>query len=333
MRTRRTNLVALIRSTGFLFVLGGLMSLSATVCFSQTRPQRLTTTQSEQTSPPPNRPPGEAPVVINTDLVTVTVRVTDRDGRHVSGLEKKAFTIYDDRVPQQIKFFSDADTPVSLAIIFDTSNSMSGDKIMRAREALVRFVETSHRADEYFLISFSDRAQLLLDRTRDPDAMLAKFTYVTPRGETALYDATYLGVEKVILGSRPRRAILLITDGNDTCSRYTLRELRQSLQESDVVVYAIGILAFSRSEASRGRMTLKELASVTGGKAFFPDNRSEMVEAFERIALELRSQYSIGYRPTDLTRERRWHRIKVELMLSDRSRLLVRSREGFYAPE
>lgn len=311
-------------------MLGGLVSLSTTVSLGQTQPQEPAA-QPPQTLPPLRQ--SDAPLVINTDLVTVIISVTDREGRHVSGLDQKAFTVYDDKVPQQIKFFSDADTPISLAVIFDTSSSMSGDKIMRARAALAQFVKTSHRSDEYFLISFSDRAQLLLDGTRDADALLEKFTYVRPHGETALYDATYLGVEKVAQGSRPRQAILLITDGNDTGSRYTFKELRRSLQESDVVVYAIGILAFSRSEARRGRTILKELASVTGGKAFFPDNRSEMVEAFERIALELRSQYSIGYRPTDLTRDRRWHRIKVELMLSDRSRLVVRNREGFYAPD
>lgn len=314
-------------------MLGGLVSLSATVSIGQAQQQSSTPTQAEKTSPPPLRPLGETPLVINTDLVTVIVSVTDRGGLHISGLDKTAFTVYDDKLPQEVKFFSDADTPVSLAVIFDTSNSMSGDKIMRAREALARFVETSHRADEYFLISFSDRAQLLLDRTLDSSAMLAKFTHVTPGGETALYDAAYLGVEKVARGSRPRRAILLITDGNDTCSRYTLKDLRQSLQESDVVVYAIGILAFSRSEARRGRTTLKELASVTGGKAFFPDDTAEMIEAFERIALELRSQYSIGYRPTDLTRDRRWHRVRVDLRVPDKTRLVVRNREGFYAPD
>ena len=333
MKTPRTNFGLLIRSRGCLFVLGVFVSLFATVSFSQSQQQRATPIQPEQTSPPPVRPPGETRLVINTDLATVTVSVTDREGRQVSGLDKGAFTVYDDKVAQQIKFFSDADTPVSLAVIFDTSDSMSGDKIMRAREALSRFVETSHRADEYFLISFSDRAQLLLDQTLDSSAMLAKFTYVEPRGETALYDAVYLGVEKVTRGSRPRRAILLITDGNDSCSRYTLKELRQSLQESDVAVYAIGIFGFSRSEARRGRTVLKELTSVTGGKAFFPDDMTEMIEAFERIALELRSQYSIGYRPSDLTRDRRWHRIKVDLMMSDKSRLVVRNREGFYAPQ
>ena len=105
----------------------------------------------------------------------LTVTVTDREGHHISGLDKRAFSIYDDRVAQQISFFSDSDTPVSLAIIFDTSDSMSGENINRARQALARFIETTHRQDEYFLISFSDRARLLLDRTRDADAVVDTF--------------------------------------------------------------------------------------------------------------------------------------------------------------
>ncbi len=331
MSTLCISLGSLFRITGPLFALAGLVAFSSTVSWAQSQRQR-STAQPATSSPSTVQLPGEARLVINTDLVTLIVSVTDRTGRHISGLDPRAFTVYDDKVLQEIKFFSDADAPVSLAVIFDTSNSMSGDKIMRARDALAQFIETSHRADEYFLISFSDRAQLLLDRTGDPDAMLAKFTYVRPHGETALYDATYLGVEKVSRGSRPRRAILLITDGHDTCSRYTFKELRQSLQESDAVVYAIGILAFSRSVARIGRMTLQELASVTGGKAFFPQNTAGMIDAFERIALELRSQYSLAYRPEDLTRERRWHRIKVEVKNEDSSRLQVRTREGAFAP-
>lgn len=333
MRIRRTTFAQVTRSTGILFVLVALMALSATVSLGQAGQRAPSATpQRAQTSPPPLRADNDTPLIVNTDLVTVGITVTDRDGRHISGLDKRAFTVYDDKLLQEIKFFSDSDTPVSLAIIFDTSNSMRGDKIMRARDALARFVETSHREDEYSLISFSDRVRLLLDRTRDPDAVLARFTYVQPRGETALYDATYLGVEKVTRGSRARRAILLITDGNDTCSRYTLNELRQSLKESDVALYAVGILANFRAEARAGRTTLKELASVSGGKAFFPISEAEMIEAFEQIALELRYQYSIGYRPTDLGGNNRWHRIKVEVSPPDRSQLRVRSREGVYVP-
>lgn len=286
-----------------------------------------------QSGPPPLTIENNTSLIINTNLVVLTVTVTDPEDRHISGLDKTAFIIYDDKVPQQINVFSDSDTPVSLAIIFDTSHSMNGEKINRARQALARFIETTHRQDEYFLISFSDRARLLLDRTRDADTVVDTFRYVEPRGETALYDATYLGIEKVSHGSRARRAILLITDGNDTCSRYTLDEVRRSLQETDVVVYAIGILAYSRIEARAGRRTLNELASMSGGKAFFPNSAAETIDAFERIALELRHQYSIGYRPSDLTADRRWHRIKVDVISNVGSRLRVRNRSGFYAPE
>ena len=333
MRMRHTDEYWLTQRWRLFLMVGGCIALWAiVVCGQSARRAPSATSEHAQTTTPQPSPNIVEPVVTNTDLVSVIVSVTDRDGRHVTGLDKEVFTVYDDKLPQEIKFFSDVDTPVSLAIIFDTSHSMSGDKVERAREALAQFVETSHREDEYFVISFSDRAKLLLDKTRDPDAMLAKFTYVRPHGETALYDATYLGVEKVVRGSKPRRAILLITDGNDTSSRYTLQELRRSLQESDVVLYAIGILAFSRNEARIGRNTLGELASVTGGKAFFPDGQVEMAEAFEQIALELRSQYSISYQPTDLTADRKWHRVTVDVKPANRSKLVVRNREGFYAP-
>lgn len=333
MKAQPNELPPVTRSMGLLLVLGGLVAASVSLTLGQRRQQVSSPSRPVQPSTAPSTLTEDVPVIINTELVTVMVSVTDRDGRHVSGLEKAAFTLYDDKYPQEIKFFSDSDTPISLAIIFDTSNSMEGDQFMRARTALAHFVETSHRKDEYFLIDFNDRVRLLLDGTRDHDALLAKLTYVKPHGETALYDATYLGVEKVSQGSHSRRAILLVTDGNDTCSRYKFKELQQSLEESDLVLYAIGILAFSRSEARAGRTTLKTLASVTGGKAFFPNNAAAMIEAFEQIALDLRSQYSLGYRPLDLTRESKWHRIKVEVKTPDSARLLVRSREGVYAPQ
>ncbi len=181
----------------------------------------------------------EQQIVINTALITLTVSVTDAAGNSVSGLDKRTFTVFDDKVPQEISFFSDEDAPASVGIVFDVSGSMSGDKIMRAREALARFIETSHHHDEYFLVDFNSRARLLLDKTRDSDAVLNKFTYVQPRGNTALYDAAYLGIEKVMHGVHTKRAILLISDGEDNNSRYTFKELRRRLQESGVVVYSI----------------------------------------------------------------------------------------------
>jgi Ca-activated chloride channel family protein len=274
-------------------------------------------------------------VITNTDLITFTVTVTDTYGRYVSGLGKNAFTVLDEKKPQEITFFSDDDAPVSVGVIFDVSGSMSGDKIKRARDALSKFIQTSHNSDEYFLIAFNSRAQLLLDKTRDGNAVLDKLTFVQTRNNTALYDACYLGVEKVQRGTHPKRALLLISDGQDNNSRYTFNELRRLLKESDVVLYGVGILSGSDAGSSmgmEGQGILDELASVSGGKAFFPRSNAEMDDIFEQIALELRHQYSIGYKPLNFTNDGRWHKIKVKVTPPrGLPRLFVRSKEGNYA--
>ena len=274
-------------------------------------------------------------VLINTDLITLTVTVTDTYGRYVSGLNKNAFSVFDEKQPQEITFFSDDDSPVSVGVIFDVSGSMSGDKIKRARDALSKFIQTSHDSDEYFLIAFNSRAQLLLDRTRDGNAVLDKLTFVETKNQTALYDACYLGVEKVQRGVHPKRALLLISDGQDNDSRYTFNELRKLLKESDVVLYGIGILSGSDAGSSmgmEGQGVLDELAGVSGGKAFFPRSAAEMDDIFEQIALELRHQYSIGYKPESFTNNGKWHKIKVKVTPPrGLPRLFVRSKDGYYA--
>ena len=278
---------------------------------------------------------GQGPVITNTDLITGTVTVTDTYGRYVSGLGKGAFTILDEKKPQEITYFSDDDSPVSVGVIFDVSGSMGGDKIKRARDALSKFIQTSHNMDEYFLIAFKSRAQLLLDKTRDGNQVLDKLTFVQTRNNTALYDACYLGVEKVQRGAHPKRALLLISDGQDNNSRYTFGELRRLLKESDVTLYGIGILSGSDAGSSmgmEGQGILDELASVSGGKAFFPRSNAEMDDIFEQIALELRHQYSIGYKPVNFTNDGRWHKIKVKVTPPrGLPRLFVRSKEGYYA--
>lgn len=274
-------------------------------------------------------------ILTNTDLVTLTVTVTDTYGRYVSGLNKNAFAIFDEKQAQDISFFSDDDAPVSVGVIFDVSGSMGGDKIRRARDALSRFVQTSHNSDEYFLIGFNSRAQLLMDKTRDGNAVLDKLMFVQTRNQTALYDACYLGVEKVQRGTHPKRALLLISDGQDNNSRYTFSELRKLLKESDVTLYAIGILSGNDAGSSmgmEGQGVLDELANVSGGKAFFPRTAAEMDDIFEQIALELRHQYSIGYRPPNFVSDGKWHKIKVKVTPPrGLPRLFVRSKEGYYS--
>ena len=246
-------------------------------------------------------------MITNTDLITLTVTVTDTYGRYVSGLSKSAFAIFDNKQQQEITFFSDDDSPVSVGVIFDVSGSMSGDKVKRARDALSKFIQTSHDSDEYFLIAFNSRAQLLLDRTRDGDSILNKLTFVETKSQTALYDACYLGVEKVQRGAHPKRALLLISDGQDNDSRYTFNEVRKLLKESDVTLYAIGILSGNDAGSAlgmEGQGVLDELSGVSGGKAFFPRSAAEMDDIFEQIALELRHQYSIGYKPESFLERR-----------------------------
>lgn len=291
-------------------------------------------------TPAPATPPAgqvgpDTPVVVDTDLVTLTVTVTDSYGRFVTGLDQSAFTVEDERAQQEILFFSDADAPVSVGVVFDLSGSMSGDKIARARDALARFMQNSHQSDEYFLIGFNSRAELLLDRTRDSDSVLNKLTFIETRGQTALYDAVYLGVEKLSRGTHRKRVILLISDGQDNNSRYTYSEVRRLLRESDVLVYAIGIVGSNDATSTLGlggQAILEELAGTSGGRAFFPRTTAELNEIFERIALELRHQYSIGYRPNNFVADGRWRRLRVRVRPPrGLPRLFVRSRDGYYA--
>ncbi|MDX6271842.1 MAG: Ca-activated chloride channel [Acidobacteriota bacterium] len=277
---------------------------------------------------------GDEQLIVNSDLITLNVTLTDMYGRFVTGLTKEAFTILDDKEQQDITFFSDEDAPVSLGVIFDVSGSMGKEKIARARDALKHFIETSHDGDEYFLIGFNHRSQVLMEKTRDADALLSKLTFVQTKGQTALYDACYLGMEKVTRGVHPKRALLVISDGQDNSSRYSFGELRRVLKETDVLIYAIGITDRDGHDTFdvQGQSILDELAGVSGGRAFFPDTAAEMNEIFERIAIELRHQYSIGYKPKSFVNNGKWHKLKVKVAPPrGLPRLFVRTKDGYYA--
>ena len=317
-------------------LLAGLaIVISLATASAQDRPEEI---PAKPTASPPQPKLGtelDGPVIVNTDLITLTVTVTDTYGRYVSGLNKNAFAILEEKRPQEITYFSDDDAPVSVGILFDVSGSMSGDKVKRARDALAKFIQTSHNSDEYFLIGFNSRAQLLIDKTRDGNAVLDKLTFVQTRGNTALYDACYLGVEKVQRGTHSKKALLLISDGQDNNSRYSFNELRRLLKESDVVLYGVGILGGGDAGSSlgmEGQGVLDEISNVSGGKAFFPRSDVEMDDIFEQIALELRHQYSIGYKPVNFTGDGKWRKIKVKVTPPrGLPRLYVRSKEGYYA--
>jgi Ca-activated chloride channel family protein len=271
-------------------------------------------------------------VHLGTDLVNVTVSVTDSYGRFVTGLSRDHFEIFDDKVKQQIAHFTDDDVPVSLGIVYDVSGSMK-ERIGRSIRALRRFIDTSHQDDDFFLIAFNDRANLAEDFTTSGEKIASHLMFVAPRGSTALYDAAYLGVEKVTQGRHKKRALLIISDGQDNNSRYSYKELRNRVKEADVQIYAIGITDPAvDSLAGYGRSVLEEMARMTGGRAFFPNayNEPELIEICTRIALELRHQYSLAFYPTDLDRQSKWHKVQVKLNPpKGLGRLSLNYREGY----
>lgn len=263
----------------------------------------------------PQKPTKDDKVTLGTDIVNVTISVTDSYGRFVTGLGKDHFEVFDDKVKQQIAHFTDEDAPVSLGIVYDVSGSMK-ERIGRSMKALRRFIDTSHNDDDFFLIAFNDRAKLIQDFTVSGDNVLGHLMFVNPHGSTALYDAAYLAVEKVQQGRHSKKALLIISDGQDNNSRYTYKELRNRVKEADVQIYAIGITdPASDSLAGFGRSVLEEITRMTGGRAFFPNayNEPELVEICTRIALELRHQYSIGFYPTDIASEAKWHKVQVKV--------------------
>jgi Ca-activated chloride channel family protein len=291
---------------------------------------------SPSASPTPSNATGVAneSVLVNTDLISFNVTVTDTFGRFVAGLKKDAFSVFDENRQQAISFFSDDDAPVSIGVVFDLTGSMSGEKVKRAKDALAHFFDTSLDRDEYFLVTLQGgRAFLTMDRTRDSKALLDSLTFVQAKGNTAFYDGVYLATERVQRGTYPKRAVLVISDGQDNNSRYTFNDLRKMLKESDVTIYSVGIEeSGSGSLALEGSGTLDEISGVSGGKSFFPRTSAEMDDIFEQIALELRHQYSIGYRPPDFVNNGKWHRIKVKVTPPrGMPRMSVRSKEGYFA--
>ncbi len=289
-------------------------------------------TAGTQETPKSAKPQDQTPAVkLGTNLVTVPVTVTDPYDRLVTGLRKEHFEIFDDKIKQEVAFFAEEDAPISIGIVFDVSGSMK-EKIGRARVALRRFIDTSHADDDFFLIAFNHMTSLAQDWSTGGEELLARLSLTEPSGRTALYDAAYLGVEKVRQGKHDRKAILIITDGLDNSSRYTYSQLRNTMKEAGVQIYGLGIFSFNnRNDETVGRSILEEITALTGGRAFFPDNPAELDDVITRIALELRHQYSVGFYPSNASHDHDWHRIRVRINPpKGLPRLTVRSREGYF---
>ena len=271
---------------------------------------------------------------VEANLVLVPMTVTDAANRLVTGLERENFYVYENNEPQTIRSFSTDDAPVTIGIIFDLSGSMT-TKFPRARRALSEFMRTSNPQDEFFVIAFNDRPSVVVDYTSNVEDVDARMVMLKPMARTALIDAVYLGVNKLKQAKYERKALLIISDGGDNRSRYTEGELRKAVRESDLQIYSIGIFDTyaPTQEEKEGPILLTDICEQTGGRLFRVTDVNELSDIASRISAELRNEYVVGYRPTDLRKDGNWRKLKVKLNPPPGlPQLSVHNRQGYYAP-
>jgi len=274
------------------------------------------------------------PIRKDVDLVLVPVTVTDPMNRLVTGLEKENFFLTDSGQPQEIRHFSSEDAPISLGVIFDVSGSMS-NKIDKSRDAVVEFFKTANPQDEFFLITFSEKPEVLADFTTSVEDIQSKLIYAMPKGRTALLDAIYLGMNRMRKAKYEKKALLIISDGGDNHSRYTESEIKSMVREADVQIYAIGLYDrdFKTPEEREGPQLLADISDVTGGRTFAIGSPNELADVATKIGIELRNQYVLGYRPSNPARDGKWRKIKVKLNPpKGLPPLHVYAKTGYYAP-
>jgi len=285
---------------------------------------------------PPDSPHPVTNLRVDSHLVLVPVSVCDPQNRPVTGLEKEHFKIFDDKVEQTITQFGMEDEPVAVGLVFDISGSM-GDKLRLSRMAASKFFDTANPDDEFFLVEFNDQPKVVVPLTRDYEDIQNQLTFAQSKGRTALLDAIFLGLHELKRSQKNRKALLVISDGGDNASRYTETEIRNTVRESDVLIYAMGVYeapgARGRSpEEAAGPGLLSELAEQTGGREYAV-NAMEMPDIAAKIGVELRNRYVLGYAPTDDQRDGRYHHVTVKLVPpKGLPPLKAYWRLGYYAP-
>ena len=262
-------------------------------------------------------------VSVDVDIVLIPVTVTNDRGQYIAGLEKQHFQVFEDKVQQEITYFSTEDAPMSLGIVLDSSGSMSSIS-EAARRNGGACMNMGTEEDEYFLIVFSDKLKVNTDFTTDLRKLRMQLTSVNSKGSTALYDAIYAGLAKVRDGVNPRKALVVVSDGYDNHSRYSGKNVRDALKETDVQLYLIG---------NEGDGGLTALAESTGGRSLSPRSRTfELGSICNEVVRNLKNQYLIGYHSTNALKDGKLRNVRVKLDPPSNLKLNVRYRTGYNAP-
>ena len=313
------------------FVLSFLLSLLAVA----------TSAQLPFPPPPQPLPPGQASgreqgstIKVNVSLVVLHTTVLDDRGRFVDGLKQEDFRVFENKVEQQLSVFRREDVPVTIGLVIDNSGSMR-DKRPRVNEAALTFVQASNANDEHFVVNFNDDYFLDLDKdfTNSVPELKEALERIDSRGSTALYDALIGSLDHAKKGTKDKKVLLAVTDGEDNTSHNSLEKTIREILKTDVVIYTIGLLSQeNKRSAKNARKALKSIAEASGGLAFFPENVEDAHEICEQVARDIRNQYTLAYYPTNTQHDGTYRTVSVDILAKGRGKLAARTRNGYYAP-
>jgi Ca-activated chloride channel family protein len=281
-----------------------------------------------------------------SDLLKLTVTVATEKGGFVTGLTKDDFAVWEGKTQHEIKYFSSNDLPASVGVLVDVSGSVKPQTVELAKHAVEQLVQQSRAENEYFITEFGVNARDLVEWTQDAQTITEGLNKLgtgngakqkpKPQGQTALYDTCVAALKKVAEGKHSKRVLLIISDGQDNSSRHTLNQLKQLVKESDALIYGINV--FERYDMSEafiiGHSILDELALISGGRAYVSEGRKQVAAVVERISMELRHQYVVGFMPANAAQRGKWNKVKIKVTPPDATlgNLSVRSREGYFSP-
>jgi len=313
------------------------LAIAFCLAFSATAqgPQSALPKQSTPPAATPAEDTPEARITLDVTRVNMLFTVSDKKGRFVTDLVKDDFEIIETKKPQTItEFTAETDLPLRIGVLIDSSNSIR-DRFRFQQEAATDFINTviRPRQDLGMVVSFDSNAELVSDLTDDTDVLGKAIRNLRPGGGTAMYDAIYFACKEKLMGDQPRdkfrRAIVILSDGEDNDSRQSREQALEMAQKADVVIYSIST-NITRIPTD-GDKVLKYFAEETGGLAFFPFKSQDLAQSFENIANELRHQYNVFYRPEPLKPDGLYH--PVDIKVKGRKDLIVRARRGYYAPQ
>jgi Ca-activated chloride channel family protein len=289
--------------------------------------------RSQESFPLQQSPIDDYTIRVTVDEVVLHATAQNHKGTLISGLGKEDFRVYEDGVPQEIKHFSHEDIPVTVGLVVDNSGSMRPKRADVIAAALA-FVRSSNPMDQMFVVTFNEKVSFGLPGdmpfTDDVVKLGTALSRISANGETALYDAVAAALEHLKKGGRDKKVLIVISDGGDNASRHNLAQIRTIAGHPDAIIYTIGI--FDEQDSDQNPHVLKQLAKDTGGEAFLPESLKEVLPICERIARDVRNQYTIAYIPSNRKPDGTYRNILVRASAPGRGHLVIRTRAGYFAP-